>query len=711
MAVTLEQSRYLAYGGNRTNAQLAFLTNTTEGNVVVAVAGGRHASAAPTITGVSPLLAGFTIDPMEVHTCGAAFAEVGAGDTSRTWQMDFNDTVNDSFIWIGEFSGMTAAILDVTADDGSDTTSVSFQTTGSTGTLGAADGFFIVVGTSRTGSDGLSTTPAYTTALASTDVGNFNVIIKWSEPADTTALNPQVDESNGPSRMGAGIFVLREDSTGDATATPAVVTVVVDLPAPTAAASSTASPAVTTVDIDLPTPTTSASSTASPSVIDLDLDLPAPVASASATAAPAVVDITVDLPTPTVTADAKITVVAEGSATEPANTTPITVPLDTIDYEADDVALILFKIDDDSANVTGALTVATGYTEQAHLDTTGGRDMQTYVWSKQLTASEANPVLTVDAAEIHTALWLVLRSTDATTPIDATTVTNSGQNDPTPTAPAITTNTDEAAVVTFHSPSHNDITTAAAPTGYTLGPSESGTNHAGAHAAYLLDAGTAGTKSPGDWQHTTSASNAEFHVITMALRYSGAAAPSPTPAVIDVDIDLPTPTVTSSATATPAVTTIDVDLPAATAAAGAAATPVVLDVVVDLPTPTVSTSGSATATPATTDITLELPTPTIATGTTAAPTVTDVLLDLPTPTVDTTSAATPATTTILVDLPAATITSSAATAPTVITITIDLPTPFTATPAETGDRTLKPATIIDRTLRPTTVIDRELRPT
>ena len=101
---------------------------------------------------------------------------------------------------------------------------------------------------------------------------------------------------------------------------------------------------------------------------------------------------------------------------------------------------------------------------------------------------------------------------------------NSGNNNPDPINPEITTNNANACVVNFTCVTHNHVSAFGVPTGYTLGENNPNANNQQQATAYLLDVGAAGAETPAQWDNTESSSVAEFASVCVALKLAGAAA-------------------------------------------------------------------------------------------------------------------------------------------------------------------------------------------
>jgi len=176
---------------------------------------------------------------------------------------------------------------------------------------------------------------------------------------------------------------------------------------------------------------------------------------------------------------------------------------------------------------TSGITWSTpsGYTALADHTATPGNDPTIYSWYKIATsASETYQTTVPDTACKHAAGVIVFRGVDTTTPLDVTPTETDVLNDVLNAHAAITTSTDNGAILLLEGIPSAGTTerplTAGAPSGYTLGPvSTPNQNYSTLASAYLLDYGTAGTKTPGVWTHTPPSSNAsEKAQLTIALR-------------------------------------------------------------------------------------------------------------------------------------------------------------------------------------------------
>lgn len=195
-------------------------------------------------------------------------------------------------------------------------------------------------------------------------------------------------------------------------------------------------------------------------------------------------------------------------------------------YAADDFGLCFVYGDDNGGTETAfALITASGWTELFQDQQTPGRSRRTAVYYKKLTGSETAPEFTNQEAQAFSVSYHVFRGVDTSTPFDVTfsdaTHLIAAQNNTLAACPAITTATDNAAVVLFQGLTHDDVQAAGAPSGYTMGSGLVGgtMDDRGQCVAYNLDAGTAGVNTPGAWTHTSAnTGTADYTTITLALK-------------------------------------------------------------------------------------------------------------------------------------------------------------------------------------------------
>lgn len=163
-----------------------------------------------------------------------------------------------------------------------------------------------------------------------------------------------------------------------------------------------------------------------------------------------------------------------------------------------------------------------GYTRIAYNRTTGGRDQETACYYKFATSgSEANPTFTwhtTTPTEPMSGAMLVYRGVDQVDPYTEITW-QWAQNDANPPNPDVQIDFANTRVVCCHNATHDDISTVAAPTGFTLRTQVwSGTaNDHRNHFTADLEVDTTGTYSPPDWQHSVLNTTPEYQTYSIAL--------------------------------------------------------------------------------------------------------------------------------------------------------------------------------------------------
>ncbi len=167
-----------------------------------------------------------------------------------------------------------------------------------------------------------------------------------------------------------------------------------------------------------------------------------------------------------------------------------------------------------------------GYTRADYNRTTSGRDQETAVyWKFATSGSEANPTFTWASGvttEPMSGIMEVYRDVDPDF-FDSSQITYlSGTNDANPpNAPAAQIQFDDSWVVVNHAATHDDISTVAAPTGYTLrsqvwnGTSNDHRNNFTADISNI-DV-SADPYTPPDWGHSVLNSTPEYHCYTVVL--------------------------------------------------------------------------------------------------------------------------------------------------------------------------------------------------
>ena len=216
-----------------------------------------------------------------------------------------------------------------------------------------------------------------------------------------------------------------------------------------------------------------------------------------------------------------VTFVGSDADQEGDNTNSITSTLPA--HQADDFCLAYGRADE--AGTVPVLAISTGgWTLLDNRNPTTGRDRVEYVWYRRFTSgSETDPVMTIDFAEGHSFSTHVFRGVDTVQAFDSKNIFFfvDASNNSLPTNPPIDTLTANACVLLYHGATHDDISVAGAPTGYTIGSNIIGStnDHRGQCTAYDLDVGALGTETPGVWTHTASpTTTAEYSVYTIALR-------------------------------------------------------------------------------------------------------------------------------------------------------------------------------------------------
>jgi hypothetical protein len=165
-----------------------------------------------------------------------------------------------------------------------------------------------------------------------------------------------------------------------------------------------------------------------------------------------------------------------------------------------------------------------GWTRLAYNRTTSGRDQETAVYYKVATSSsETNPTFTWNSGGVNEPMSgsvEIYRGCDTTNPIQDWGFIQAPNDSSPPNAGVTTTNT-PATFVVAHMATHDDISSPAAPTGYTMrGQVWAGTanDHRNIFVADLIGDTTLGSYTPPDWQHTTLNNTPEYHCYTLALQ-------------------------------------------------------------------------------------------------------------------------------------------------------------------------------------------------
>lgn len=171
-----------------------------------------------------------------------------------------------------------------------------------------------------------------------------------------------------------------------------------------------------------------------------------------------------------------------------------------------------------TANFSGG-----GGSEAADLYANGTVDVNAAAFYK-IQGGSLDTFCVLDAGSFQGYIGAVFRGIDLTTPSDTTATSNSGVNGGTPAAPAITTVTDGAMIVTFViAPDGATITNPPDGGGYTFIQNTRNTALTGfTVAAAYKEKTTAGADSPGNWNDVNDLDAGDAWItITMALRPAG----------------------------------------------------------------------------------------------------------------------------------------------------------------------------------------------
>ena len=200
----------------------------------------------------------------------------------------------------------------------------------------------------------------------------------------------------------------------------------------------------------------------------------------------------------------------------------ITLPLPGVQ---DGHFLIAFMARDQNV---GTFDTIAGWDFQSNLSviTSTGRNRSTAVYTRIASSEPASYTFThSDTSAEQWAGQILAYNVDTTSPFDVTPTlahqevsTNKSLTN-TDTFPSITTVTDEAIVVAFEMVSHSDITSVAAPPGYTARAYHTGGTFF--HRQMLIfdrTVATAGTETPGVAAYTSDQSVADSTRVTFALR-------------------------------------------------------------------------------------------------------------------------------------------------------------------------------------------------
>lgn len=214
----------------------------------------------------------------------------------------------------------------------------------------------------------------------------------------------------------------------------------------------------------------------------------------------------------------------DGQTRDHAAALSITFDMSTITHTTDDFLIAFVKQSENTTQRTwdddgGG---GNGWTQIAYNRTTSGRDQETAIYYKFATSgSESDPTFTWATgvtSEPMSGSLLVYRDVDTVNPFQGPTYLND-TNDANPPNPPIAVDGTNTRVVCFHAATHDDISTVAAPTGFTLrtqvwaGTANDHRNHFTAD----IERDTVETYTPPDWQHSVLNTTPEYHTYSMAL--------------------------------------------------------------------------------------------------------------------------------------------------------------------------------------------------
>ncbi len=203
-----------------------------------------------------------------------------------------------------------------------------------------------------------------------------------------------------------------------------------------------------------------------------------------------------------------------------------TVPASTT---TDDLILVMVK---QSENTTQRIWDddgggGNGYTRLVYNRTTSGRDQETAIYYKYATSgSEANPTFTWASgvtSEPMSGIMEIYRGCETNLPPKVT--QNLGTNDANPpNATADDIDFDDSWVVCFHAATHDDISTVAAPTGFTLRSqiwNGTSNDHRNLFSADINNRDVSDNPyTPPDWGHSVLNTTPEYHCYTVVLTES-----------------------------------------------------------------------------------------------------------------------------------------------------------------------------------------------
>ena len=214
----------------------------------------------------------------------------------------------------------------------------------------------------------------------------------------------------------------------------------------------------------------------------------------------------------------------DGQTQDSAGATTITFDMTTITHSTDDLMIAFVKQSENTGQQTwdddgGG---GNGWTRAAYNRTTSGRDQESAIfWKFATSGSESDPTFDWNSGgnnEPMSGSLLVYSGVDTLNPFQGPTFATA-TNDAAPPNPAVDVDSINTRVVCFHAATHDDISTVAAPTGFTLrtqvwnGTADDHRNHFTAD----IERDTVEAYTPPDWQHTVLNTTPEYHTYSMAL--------------------------------------------------------------------------------------------------------------------------------------------------------------------------------------------------
>jgi len=177
--------------------------------------------------------------------------------------------------------------------------------------------------------------------------------------------------------------------------------------------------------------------------------------------------------------------------------------------------LVAFIVKDDNA---GTLSSPNDWTRSVYKETTSGHDITSGIWYKIVedaddeSGNSSYNWTHTDGNEEMSGGIFIIKNVNISNPLDASTVSNSGTNDDTIDCPSISTNTDNAMVLTFACKTHTVTVVTEPPVTTEIWTEFS--SHSNSYSSYYIqiNAGATGIKTWDDNQ------NQEWHSYQMAFK-------------------------------------------------------------------------------------------------------------------------------------------------------------------------------------------------